>query len=97
FTDPPYGLRQPDGSFAPGEVGFNGVFRIAASDGSVTVLVDDFERPNGIVVTNDGRQLLIDDTDRHHVRVFDLGSDGKLSNGRVFADVTHGGTVGRPD
>ena len=48
----------------------------AASDGSLTLLVDDFERPNGIVISNDGRQLLIDDTDRHHVRVFDLGADG---------------------
>src|SRR5829696_3274709 len=34
FTDPPYGLRQLDGTFASGDLGFNGVFRIAASDGS---------------------------------------------------------------
>jgi sugar lactone lactonase YvrE len=97
FTDPPYGLRQPDGTFAPGEVPFNGVYRIAASDGSVTLVADDFERPNGIVVSNDGRQLYVDDTDRHHVRVFDVGADGGLSNGRLFVDVSHGGTVGRPD
>jgi sugar lactone lactonase YvrE len=96
FTDPPYGLRRPDGTFGPQEVPFNGVYRIGA-DGSLTVLVDDFERPNGLVVSNDGRQLFVDDTDRHHVRVFDLGADGSLSNGRVFADVSHGGTVGRPD
>ena len=97
FTDPPYGLRQPDGTFAPGEVPFNGVYRIAASDGSLTLLVDDFERPNGIVIGNDGRQLYVDDTDRHHVRVFDLGADGRLGNGRLFAEVSHGGTTGRPD
>jgi sugar lactone lactonase YvrE len=97
FTDPPYGLRQPDGTFAAGEYAVNGVFKIAASDGSLTLLVDDFERPNGIVISNDGRQMYIDDTDRHHVRVFDIGADGALSNGRLFADVTHGGTVGRPD
>jgi len=96
FTDPPYGLRQPDGTFAPGEYGFNGVFRLAA-DGALSLVVDDFERPNGIVISNDGRQLLIDDTDRHHVRTFDLAADGTVSNGRLFADVTHGGTVGRPD
>lgn len=97
FTDPPYGLRQPDGTFAPAETVFNGVYRIAASDGSMTVLVEDFERPNGLVVSIDARQLYVDDTDRAHVRVFDLGSDGTLSNGRVFAEVKHGGTVGRPD
>ena len=60
-------------------------------------MVDDFDRPNGLVISNDGRQLYIDDTDRHHVRVFDLGADGGLSNGRVFAEVVHGGTTGRPD
>jgi gluconolactonase len=97
FTDPPYGLRQPDGTFAPGDVPFNGVYRISAADGSLTLLVDDFERPNGLVISNDGRQMYIDDTDRHHVRVFDLGADGGLSNGRLFVDVSHGGTVGRPD
>jgi len=97
FTDPPYGLRQPDGTFAAGEIPFNGVYRIAASDGSLTALVEDFDRPNGIVISNDGRQLYVDDTDRHHVRVFDLGANGTLSNGRLFAEVTHGGTIGRPD
>jgi gluconolactonase len=97
FTDPPYGLRQPDGTFAPGDLGFNGVFRIAASDGTITVVADDFERPNGLVISNDGRQMYIDDTDRHHVRGFDIAADGGLSNGRLFAEVTHGGTVGRPD
>ena len=97
FTDPPYGLRQPDGTFAPGEVPFNGVYRVSTADGSVTLLVDDFERPNGIVISNDGRQVLIDDTDRAHVRAFDLAADGSLTNGRVFAEVKHTGTIGRPD
>ena len=97
FTDPPYGLRQPDGTFAPGEYPFNGVFRVSAADGSLTLVVDDFERPNGIVISNDGRQLLIDDTDRSHVRAFDLAADGAVSNGRVFAEVKHTGTIGRPD
>lgn len=97
FTDPPYGLRQPDGTFAAGDMPFNGVYRIAASDGSMSLVVDDFERPNGLVLTDDGQHLLIDDTDRHQVRIFDLGADGKVSNGRVFADVTYGDIVGRPD
>ena len=74
FTDPPYGLRRPDGTFGPQEVPFNGVYRIAAADGRVTLVADDFERPNGLLLSNDGRQLYVDDTDRHHVRVFDPGS-----------------------
>jgi sugar lactone lactonase YvrE len=96
FTDPPYGLRQPDGTFGAQDIPFNGVYRIAA-DGRVTVLVEDFERPNGLVISTDARQIYIDDTERHHVRVFDLGADGGLSNGRVFVDVVHGETIARPD
>lgn len=97
FTDPPYGLRQPDGTFAPQEISFNGVYRVAAADGRVTVVAEDFERPNGLVISNDARQMYIDDTQRHHVRIFDLRADGGLSNGRIFAEVTRGETVGRPD
>jgi gluconolactonase len=97
FTDPPYGLRRPDGTFGPQEVPFNGVYRIAAADGGLSVVVDDFERPNGLVISNDGRQLYVDDTDRHHVRVFDLLPDGGVTNGRLFVDVSYSGTVGRPD
>jgi hypothetical protein len=37
FTDPPYGLRRPDGTFGPQEIPFNGVYRIAAADGRLTV------------------------------------------------------------
>lgn len=97
FTDPPYGLRRPDGTFGPQEIPFNGVFRISGVDGSITALAKDFERPNGLVISNDGRQLYVDDTERHHVRVFDLGEDGELTNSRVFVAVSHDGTVGRPD
>ena len=97
FTDPPYGLRQPDGSFLPGELAFAGVFRVSATDGSVSLLADDLAKPNGLVLRDGGKQLLIDDTDNHAVRVFDLGPDGVLSADRVFADVSYENTVGRPD
>ena len=97
FTDPPYGLRRPDGTFGPQEIPFNGVYRIAAADGLLTAVAEDLERPNGLVISSDGRRLYVDDTDRHHVRAFDLGADGGLTDGRVFADVSHGETTGRPD
>ena len=97
FTDPPYGLRQPDGNFGPQEVPFQGVFRWVAAAGAVTALVTDFNRPNGLVISDDGRTLYVCDTDQHQVRAFDIGSDGSLSNGRLFVDVQHGDAVGRPD
>ena len=97
FTDPPYGLRQPDGSLVGQEVPFFGVFRYAAVDGKLSVLADDFVRPNGLVLSDDGSRLYIADTDRHEVRVFDVAADGSLRNGSQFVDVSHGETVGRPD
>ena len=97
FTDPPYGLRQADGTFLPGELAFSGVFRVSGADGSVTLLADDFAKPNGLVVRDGGKQILIDDTDNHVVRALDIGPDGGLSAGRIFADISYKDTVGRPD
>jgi len=96
FTDPPYGLRRPDGSFAAGELGFFGVFRWSKARGEVTLLVDDFVRPNGLALTTDERLLYIADTDQAHIRVFDV-ADEALRNGRVFAQTEHDGVKGRPD
>jgi sugar lactone lactonase YvrE len=95
FTDPPYGLRQPDGSFAAQDLDFCGVFRLSP-DGALTLLVSDFIRPNGLVLSADEKRMFIADTQEHHVRVFDVTPDG-LSGGEVFCDVSHEGAIGRPD
>lgn len=94
FTDPPYGLRNgTEGK----ELDFNGVYRIDPR-GELHLLVDDFDRPNGLAFTPDERRLLIDDTVRGHIRVFDVAGDGSLSNGRVFAELKGApGERGAPD
>src|SRR3712207_7994568 len=33
FTDPPYGLWRPDGSFGAQDIPFQGVYRVSTSDG----------------------------------------------------------------
>ena len=81
FTDPPYGIL-PD----LGELGFFGVYRIDP-DGALTLLASDFVRPNGLAFSPDESVLYIDDTDRRHVRAFDVGLDGSLSHDRVFVDM----------
>jgi gluconolactonase len=96
FTDPPYGLRQPDGTFASGELDFFGVFRFEPATGRLSVLAEDFVRPNGLALSPDGRTLFVADTDRAHVRAFDVVG-GALENGRVFARTEHEGVVARPD
>ncbi len=83
FTDPPYGLKDQR---EEKELPHNGVYR-RAPDGALTLLVDDFERPNGLAISPDGRTLYVDDTARGHIRAFDLRADGTVGNGRVFADL----------
>jgi sugar lactone lactonase YvrE len=82
FTDPPYGV-QPDQR----ELDFQGVYRIAP-DGDLTLLVDDFIKPNGLAFSPDEKVLYIGDTDRRHVRAFDVQPDGTLANDRIFADLS---------
>jgi gluconolactonase len=88
FTDPPYGIREEQR-----ELPFNGVFTVSPS-GDLALLVSDFDRPNGLALSPDERTLYVADTQRRHVRAFDVATDGTLSADRVFAETAEGG---RPD
>ena len=81
FTDPPYGVRPQER-----ELAFQGVYRIG-TDGRLTLLIDDFKRPNGLAFSPDEKHLYIDDSARMHVRIFDIRPDGTLTRGRIFADM----------
>lgn len=83
FTDPPYGI-QPEEREQP----VNGVYRIFR-DGTLDLLVEDFDRPNGLAFSPDESTLYIDDSPRRHVRAFDVRSDGTLANSRIIADMDH--------
>jgi sugar lactone lactonase YvrE len=97
FTDPPYGLIQPDGSIINQELDFSGVYRFSPRDGSLALLVDDFIRPNGLLLDRDETRLFIADSELLHVRVFDISADGTLRNGRIFAELKYENMEGRPD
>ena len=94
FTDPPYGLTAAYGVEGKQELDFQGVYRLS-SDGTLTLLVADFDRPNGLCFSPDESILYINDTARMHIRAFDVRRDGILANGRVFAEEQ--GTNGAPD
>ncbi len=81
FTDPPYGIKSEQE-----ELGFYGVYRLA-SDGTLTLLVDDFVRPNGIAFSPDETKLYVNDSETGHIRVFDVKPDGMLENGKLFAEL----------
>jgi gluconolactonase len=90
FTDPPYGIA-PEQREQP----CNGVYRIMPC-GELELLIDDFDRPNGLAFSPDEAVLYIDDSPRRHVRAFDVAEDGTLHNGRLFADMASPDT-GSPD
>jgi gluconolactonase len=77
------------------ELDFQGVYRLSEDGQELTLLVDDFDRPNGLCFSPDESVLYVDDTARMHVRAFDVQSDGTLANGRIFAEEE--GENGVPD
>ena len=83
FTDPPYGL---EGGVEPKELDFQGVYRLA-TDGSLTLLIDDLSRPNGIAFSPDQSILYVANSDGANqpvVMAYDVEPDGNIANGRVF-------------
>jgi gluconolactonase len=86
FSDPTYGRMPVFGIEREQDLDFQGVYRLAPEGGDPQLLVDDFVQPNGLCFSPDESLLYINDTDRAHIRVFDVGGDGTISNGRVLAD-----------
>jgi len=81
FTDPPYGIREEQK-----ELPFQGVYKISP-EGKLTLLAQDFDRPNGIALSPDEKTLYVDDSARLHVRAFDVAPDGSISHGRILAEL----------
>jgi len=86
FTDPPYGLEHGVDDPAR-ELDIYGVYHLA-TDGSVTRIVDDLSRPNGVLFSPDEKILYISSSDREQpiIRAYDVQPDGTITNGRVFFD-----------
>ncbi len=80
FTDPPYGVKREDR-----ELDFQGVYRIAPDGKTLTLLVKDFIKPNGLAFAPDEKTLYVNDTEGGHIRAFEVAADGSLGKGRVLA------------
>ena len=87
FTDPPFGRTATHGVERPQQLDFQGVFRLGADGRELRPVADDFARPNGLCFSLDESLLFVNDTQRQHIRVFDVAADGSLRNGRLWADV----------
>jgi len=55
------------------------------ADGSVHVAAPDLHFPNGMVITPDGKTLIVAETLAMRLTAFDIGPGGALSNRRVWA------------
>lgn len=88
FTDPSYGFEK--GARDPKkEMAYQGVYKMDKT-GNVTLLVDSIEAPNGIAIFPDGKTLLVANSDNRKKMwyAYDISSNGSLTNGRVFYDVS---------
>lgn len=98
FTDPSYGHLQ---GFRPHPAVGDFVYRLDP-DGSLRVVEDSFDKPNGIALSADQQTLYVTDSganqepgsfhpDRpHHVMAFDVTSSGHLTHRRLLAVIAPG-------
>jgi gluconolactonase len=96
FTDPTYGRAEYYGVPRPQHLTFQGLYRIDPNSGTLQLLADDFAQPNGLCFSLDERRLFVNDTDRQHIRVFDVQPNGDLASSRIWAE-TAGKGEGAPD
>ncbi|MBI07627.1 MAG: gluconolactonase [Rhodospirillaceae bacterium] len=94
FSDPTYGRIPVFGEERKSELDFQGVYRISP-DGELNCMADDYGQPNGLCFSPDESLIYINDTPRAHIRVYEVNTDGSLSNGQIFAEnIGDGGLKG---
>ena len=94
FTDPTLDLVKGEKQ----EIPFQGVYRLD-DKGELRLLTKDLTQPNGLAFSPDGKHFYVDDDDdaQRNIRVYDVASDGSLSNGRIFGAEPGGPHEGVPD
>jgi len=95
FTDPPSGRMEFWGIPRPIPQPVRGVYRVDPTDATIVRLIDDFDLPNGLCFIENETALLVNDTNRMHIRRFEV-KDSALTGGDIWAEVTGNGN-GVPD
>lgn len=97
FTDPPYGFPKQDND-PKKELKFNGIYRLSTS-GKLQLLSKELGRPNGLAFSPDEKFLYVANSDpaKKIWMKYAVKSDGTLTDGKVFYDVTSQTEDGLPD
>ena len=90
FSDPTFGRMEHYGVPRPVHLGFQGVYRLPPGHrpGDEAELVVDrymFTQPNGLCFSPCERFMWVNDTVQANIRLFDVSTDGRLTNARMFA------------
>ena len=98
FSDPDYGMRMNPGP-EPGkvkELDGNYLFRLDAKSGKLSIPWKDFDHPNGLCFSPDGKQLYVNDSGStaKNTRDFDVQPDGSITGGKIIATVKSGSPDG---
>ncbi len=86
FSDPRYVGKEPR------ELDFEAVFFVKP-DGTTTIATRELQKPNGLLVSPDGKHLYVSDNNgegNRHLLSFDIESPGKLTNKKVLHDFVTG-------
>lgn len=101
FSDPSFGRMPGFGLERDQELGFQGVYRMAAGGGEPELALpeEEFKQPNGLCFSPDESLMYINDTPGALIRVYNVQPDGTLINGRLFFDGIGSGVIeeGIPD
>jgi len=89
FTDPPFGF--PKFFDDPRkELPYSGVFRVSPDGKNIQLLTKELTGPNGLAFSPDEKYFYVDNWDEKKkiIMRYEVNSDGTLSNGKVFFDMT---------
>lgn len=85
FTDPFY--KRNYWTRTEKEIDEQRVYFLSPDKRKLSVAMDGFVQPNGIIGSPDGKKLFIADIGARKTYVFDVGADGTLSNRRLFTEM----------
>ena len=97
FTDPLYGIQTDYEGGRQASEQPPALYRFDPTNGQITVASGGFDGPNGLAFSPDESRLYVAETGdqttedpKRYIRVFDVGTDGKLTGGDIFHKIEPG-------